>query len=115
MMGLVDRVVRFADAAGCIGLDSFDRGLAEAFVDSLDGQGEPPSLEMRHRRRCAIRLLFRAARLRGLWDGDPTLDLVLPARSPLSTRPLTEDEMVLPGFGSVVADGYPACCGVRPG
>ena len=95
MVVLIDRLVVFAEASGCPALHSFDRQAVESFVDALDAGGELPSLELRHRRRCAIRLLFRAARARGLWEGDPTLELVLPPRSPLRTRPLTGDEMAL--------------------
>lgn len=95
MSALIGRVVAFAEASGCRTLDSFDGQLARAFVDAVDADGQMPSLELRHRRRCAIRLLFRAARARDLSDGDPTLDLVLPRRSPLHTRPLTDEEMVL--------------------
>jgi integrase/recombinase XerC len=42
-----------------------------------------------------LRLLFRAARQAGLADGDPTLDIRLPPRSSLGTRPLTDDEVSL--------------------
>ena len=48
-----------------------------------------------HWRRTALRLLFKTARRKGLVDGDPTLDLDLPARSSLGTRPLTDDEVLL--------------------
>jgi integrase/recombinase XerC len=48
-----------------------------------------------HWRRTALRLLFRAGRRAGLADGDPTLDIKLPPRSSLSTRPLTNDEVGL--------------------
>jgi hypothetical protein len=49
----------------------------------------------RHWRRTALRLLFRAARDAGLVAGDPTLDLDLPPRSSLGTRPLIDDEVAL--------------------
>lgn len=42
-----------------------------------------------------MRLLFRTARRLGLGSSDPTLDLVLPPRSSLSLRPLTDDEILL--------------------
>ncbi len=48
-----------------------------------------------HWRRTALRLFFRAARRAGLVTGDPTLDLELPPRSSLGTRPLTDDEVGL--------------------
>jgi integrase/recombinase XerC len=46
-------------------------------------------------RRTAVRLLFRTARRLGLVDGDPTLDVVLPARVATGFRPLTDDEIAL--------------------
>jgi len=48
-----------------------------------------------HLRRSALRLFFRTARELGLCSGDPTLDLVLPSRSSLHMRPLTDDEVAL--------------------
>ncbi|MCA1705300.1 MAG: integrase, partial [Actinobacteria bacterium] len=54
-----------------------------------------------HLRRSALRLYFRTARQLGLYSGDPTLDLVLPARSSLHMRPLTEDEVALCRSSSV--------------
>jgi integrase/recombinase XerC len=49
----------------------------------------------RHLRRSAVRLLYRLARRHGLADHDPSLDLDLPPRSSLPTRPLTDDEIHL--------------------
>ena len=54
-----------------------------------------PSVATMHLRRSALRLYFRTARQLGLCSGDPTLDLVLPARSSLHMRPLTDDEVAL--------------------
>jgi integrase/recombinase XerC len=93
---ILDRFGRFA-AAGC-GL--FDLGevtsdVARSFVTAPTGSGQPPSTSTMHWRRTALRMLFRAARRRGLIDGDPTLDLELPPRSSLGTRPLTDDEVFL--------------------
>ena|GEM_PF-7026378 len=48
-----------------------------------------------HLRRSALRLYFRTARQLGLCSGDPTLDLMLPARSSLHMRPLSDDEVAL--------------------
>jgi hypothetical protein len=39
--------------------------------------------------------LFRVARSLGLADGDPTLDVLLPPRSGLPCRPLSDDELAL--------------------
>jgi integrase/recombinase XerC len=48
-----------------------------------------------HLRRSVVRLAFRTARDLGLAFIDPTLDLVLPARTSLSARPLTDEEVAL--------------------
>jgi integrase/recombinase XerC len=48
-----------------------------------------------HVRRGAVRLLFKEGRRLGLVDVDPTLDLELPPRSTMATRPLTDDEIEL--------------------
>jgi site-specific recombinase XerC len=54
-----------------------------------------PSVATAHLRRSGVRLLFRVLRTVGVVEGDPTLDLVLPPRSSLVARPLTDDEIVV--------------------
>jgi integrase len=54
-----------------------------------------PSVATMHLRRSALRLYFRTLRQIGVAVGDPTQDLVLPARSCLAVRPLTDDEIVV--------------------
>jgi len=66
------------------------------FASSLVGsERRRPSVATMHLRRSALRLYFRTARQLGLCSGDPTLDLVVPARSSLHMRPLTDDEVAL--------------------
>jgi integrase/recombinase XerC len=48
-----------------------------------------------HFRRTTLRAVFRTAREQGLVSGDPTIDLVLPPKSSLAARPLTDDEIML--------------------
>lgn len=94
--GILERFGRFA-ADGC-GLEDLGQVTAEAaraFVAAPTRGGTPPSASTMHWRRTALRLLFRTARRNGLVDGDPTLDLELPPRSSLGTRPLTDDEVML--------------------
>jgi integrase/recombinase XerC len=70
---------------------------AEGFIFAsmgLSGHRRPAPATM-HLRRSALRLYFRTARELGTAIGDPTLDIVLPARSGLSGRPLTDDEIAL--------------------
>ena len=58
-------------------------------------QAAVPSVATSHLRRSAVRLLFRVLRQAGVVDHDPTLDVLLPARSSLAARPLTDDEIAL--------------------
>ncbi len=48
-----------------------------------------------HSRRSVLRTFFRFARELDLLRGEPSLDVVLPAKSNLSTRPLTADAVSL--------------------
>jgi integrase/recombinase XerC len=68
---------------------------AGEFVMSRLDSGLPASVAVLHNRRSALRLLFRIARRLGLVDGDPTLDLKLPPKSSLPSRPLDDDEIEL--------------------
>ena len=93
---ILDRFGRFAgDGCGLVDLGGVTSGIARSFVTAPTSAGEQPSTSTMHWRRTALRLLFRAARRHGLVDGDPTLDLDLPPRSSLGTRPLTDDEAML--------------------
>lgn len=93
---ILDRFGRFAgEGCGLAGLADVTSTIARSFVTAPTSAGEPPSISTMHWRRTALRLLFKAARWHGLVDGDPTLDLALPPRSSLGTRPLTDDEVAL--------------------
>jgi len=63
-------------------------------VEQRNGWADP-GLGTMHFRRSAVRIFFRAARQLHLVRHDPTLDLALPARSALTTRPLQDDEETL--------------------
>jgi integrase len=67
---------------------------ASLFVTAVSSVG-PPSVATMHLRRSMLRLLFRTARRRELVEGDPTLDLELPSRTNLRTRPLHDEEVAL--------------------
>jgi integrase len=94
--GILDHFVAFADngfavrTSGDVTLE-----VALAFVMAPTADGAAPSVSLLHFRRSALRLLFRSLRESGVAVGDPTLDLVLSPRSPLATRPLADDEVVL--------------------
>jgi integrase/recombinase XerC len=93
---ILDRFGRFAaDGRGLADLGQVTSEVARAFVTAPTGMGQMPSISTMHWRRTALRLLFKTARMNGLVDGDPTLDLDLPPRSSLGTRPLTDDEVTL--------------------
>jgi integrase/recombinase XerC len=64
------------------------------FVEADSASG-PASLSTMHLRRSVLRLLFRVGRTLGLVEGDPTLDLELPPKTPLRTRPLDDEEVAL--------------------
>ncbi len=94
---LVELMGRFAGFVstghGVTDLAAVTRSMVDEFVDAPTSTGGTPSATVRHLRRCAVRLLFRTARHMGLVDGDPTLDLELPARRPPAARPLTNAEV----------------------
>ena len=92
---ILDRFGRFADGCGLVDLSGVTSDVARLFVSAPTGAGQAPSTSTMHWRRTALRLLFRSARCHDLVDGDPTLDLNLPPRSSLGTRPLTDDEITL--------------------
>lgn len=93
---ILDRFGQFAvDGCGLTDLGQVTAEAARSFVTAPSNTGASPSASTMHWRRTALRLLFKTARRNGLVDGDPTLDLDLPPRSSLSTRPLTDDEVFL--------------------
>ena len=96
IVDLIERFCVFCDRAFDIeSLSEVTAVEATAFVQAPIPTGEPVAVATMHLRRSALRLLFRLARELGLADSDPTLDLVLPARSSLRSRPLTDDEAAL--------------------
>jgi integrase/recombinase XerC len=96
-IGIVaERFVRFANNGfGVLDIADVTVAMAEQFVRAPGPTGSPASVSMMHMRRTTLRLLFRLAREASLVDGDPTLDVRLPPRSPLAARPLTDDEVAL--------------------
>jgi integrase len=94
--GILDHFVVFADNGyGLQTPEAVTAEVARAFVMAPSADGTTPSVSLMHLRRSALRLLFRSLRESGVAVGDPTLDLVLSPRSPLATRPLADDEVVL--------------------
>ncbi len=68
--------------------------IVRAFVTSPI-ENNAPSVATMHVRRSVVRFVFRQARNLGLADHDPRIDLVLPTRSGLPARPLTDDEIAV--------------------
>ncbi|CAN5881765.1 hypothetical protein BH23ACT2_BH23ACT2_26250 [soil metagenome] len=93
---IIDRFCLFASSGhGVRSLSAVTAKVAMDFVHAGTGGGQSPSVSTMHWRRTALRLVFRAARRADLVEGDPTLDVELPPRSSLGTRPLTDDEVTL--------------------
>jgi site-specific recombinase XerD len=95
---LTETTAAFARRLHVQGIGSFTQVTpadAAAFVSARTRHGAAPELATRHARRTALRTLFRTLRALGLHTSDPTLDLVLPPRGQLATRPLTDDEVGL--------------------
>ncbi len=94
--GILDGFVGFcATGFGIVDLADVTPAMAEHFVQAPARDGMEPSLQLRHLRRTALRLVFRSARSAGWPVGDPTLDLMLPPRPGRSTRPLTDEEVAV--------------------
>lgn len=93
---IVERFVGFAEGGFDVGsLAEVTGEVVDAFVRAPTVDLHPPSVATMHWRRTALRLLFKAARVVGVAAHDPTVDLVLPQRSSVATRPLGDDEVEL--------------------
>jgi hypothetical protein len=93
---IIGRFEKFAERGfGAKQIDEITADIASQFVHAMGSNGKPPSVRTTHIRRSALRLLFRTARLEFGADGDPTADLVLPPKTKLTARPLTEDEVAV--------------------
>jgi len=96
VVGVLQRFASFCDQGfGIADLSGVTPAVAAEFVRAPGPDGAAPSVSLRHLRRLSIRLLFRVARSSGHLLGDPTLDLRLPPRSSLSTRPLADEEVLV--------------------
>lgn len=98
MLAEIGRFVRRIEIVGVHSLSAVSSIHAADFINEATVQRDrlvAPATGTLHLRRSAVRLLFRAARQLHLVEHDPTLDLVLPRRSDLQTRPLTDDEELL--------------------
>jgi integrase/recombinase XerC len=95
VVGLVERFGRFVeDGLGRGSLGEVSAADVAAFTKAATARdGLTPSAATMRLRRWAVRLLFRTGRELGLCAHDPTIDVVLPSRSPGTARPLSENEV----------------------
>ena len=91
----VNRFFRRLSAQGVTRVEDVTLEHCRGFVTAPTIEGRPPELTTQHARRTALRMMFRTLREMGLQVGDPTLDLVLPARTGTAARPLTDEEVTL--------------------
>jgi integrase len=99
MVEVSERFVQFIEGmSGAVKAEDISGDRCERFVKALvPGQSgaRQPAVATMHLRRATLRLLFRTARDLGVYQGDPTLDLVLPPRTSLKVRALTDEEVAL--------------------
>jgi len=93
---LMRRFVTFARAGFAVqSASDVTPAIAEGFVRARTRNGAVPAVATMHLRRATVRLLFAEGRKLGLADHDPTMDLQLPPRTSLRTRPLSDEEIAL--------------------
>jgi integrase/recombinase XerC len=96
LVEVICRFLRYLDGAGISSLTETSPAAVRDFVLARSATTDAaPSVATSHLRRSAVRLLFRVLRQLSRVEHDPTLDLVLPPRSSLQARPLTDDEVAL--------------------
>jgi hypothetical protein len=83
--------------------EAFDEVVCDRFIHSVTTTHNLPSASTMHLRRSALRAGFTTLRRLGLFHGDPTLDLSLPARSQLAARAAVDDEIMLLRMSSVAS------------
>lgn len=83
--------------------EDFDEIVCDRFIHSVTTSHATPSASTMHLRRSALRAGFTTLRRLGLFQGDPTLDLSLPARSQLAARAAVDDEIMLLRMSSVAS------------
>ena len=74
------------------GLPAWLKPSKALFRNGSKSNGTVPTIAAKHTKRAAVRLLYREGRRLGLVSTDPTLDLLLPPRTVLRTRALTDEE-----------------------
>lgn len=96
----VERFTRRAARQGARVVTDLSADMCVSFVSAPTEAARAPEITTQHARRTALRMFFRTLRELGLADGDPTLDLTLPARTTTAARPLTDEEVALCRYAS---------------
>jgi len=83
----------FAAAKGYSTAPSIESTVVRAWLAARDGAGVLPAVATQRLRRTSVRKLFHFLRAIGEVSQDPTLDIELPPRTSLASRPLDDDEV----------------------
>ncbi len=95
---MMQTIARFASRVASQGVTMLADVSGEhvrSFVYAVLPDGGQPEIATLHARRTALRAFYRAARTLNLTDRDPTMDVMLPGRENKSTRPVSEEELLL--------------------
>ena len=87
------KFVAFAAAKGYNTAPSIDAEVVRAWLAARDGSGTLPAVATQRLRRTSVRKLFHFLRAIGAAAQDPTIDIELPPRTSLASRPLDDDEV----------------------
>jgi len=83
----------FAATKGYSAASSIDAAVVRAWLAARDGSGALPAVATQRLRRTSVRKLFHFLRAIGAASQDPTVDIELPPRTSLASRPLDDDEV----------------------
>ncbi len=99
LTSIADRFQRFAAVHRIATLDDVTPDLIKKFIVARGrnrcGLVSRTAVATMHNRRATLRALYQTARREGLTLNDPTSDIILPARTASSRRPVSEDEAAL--------------------
>ncbi len=87
------KFVAFAAARGYGAAPSIDAAVVRAWLLARDGSGSLPAVATQRLRRTSVRKFFHFLRVIGAASQDPTIDIALPPRTSLDSRPLDDDEV----------------------
>lgn len=88
-------LVRRAERMDTVSMAEINDEFVVDFVNARNRDGSAPSIATKHLRRWAVHFFYQLLRQAGVHALDPAGDLELPPRASSTTRPLTEEEVVL--------------------